>query len=104
MPLPLQGEEVVKKSISFFLTSFRRKPESSVFGTLRTDWTPVFTEVTTKIQFLQTFESQEGDGLSRRLRPRLSAHALHRLKPAATRIKIDAIHRQSSVDINSLAA
>jgi hypothetical protein len=44
-PLP----EGVKKSIWFFVTSFRRKPESSVFKTLRTCWTPVFTGVTAEI-------------------------------------------------------
>jgi len=44
-PLP----EGVKKLISFFFTSFRRKPESSVFKTLAIDWTPVFTGVTAEI-------------------------------------------------------
>ena len=39
------GEDV-KKSIWFFFTSFRRKPESSVFKALAIDWTPVFTGVT----------------------------------------------------------
>gem|GEM_PF-2997847 len=38
--------EAVKKLLRFFFASFRRKPESSVFQTLRTDWTPVFTGVT----------------------------------------------------------
>jgi len=41
--------EAVEKSIWFFVTSFRRKPESSVFKTLRTCWTPVFTGVTAEI-------------------------------------------------------
>jgi hypothetical protein len=41
--------EGVKKLISFFFTSFRRKPESSVFKTLAIDWTPVFTGVTAEI-------------------------------------------------------
>jgi hypothetical protein len=36
----------VKKSVRFFFTSFRRKPESSVFKALAIDWTPVFTGVT----------------------------------------------------------
>jgi hypothetical protein len=49
----------VKKSIWFLFTSFRRKPESSVFETLRTDWTPVFTGVTAEIQFFHTF----GEGM-----------------------------------------
>jgi hypothetical protein len=38
--------EGVKKLIRFFFASFRRKPESSGFEALRTDWTPVFTGVT----------------------------------------------------------
>jgi hypothetical protein len=45
----LPSPEGVKKSIWFFVTSFRRKPESSVFKTLRTSWTPVFTGVTAEI-------------------------------------------------------
>jgi hypothetical protein len=52
--------EGVKKSISFFLTSFRRKPESSVFKVLRTSWTPVFTGVTTKIRFFHSFPRRGG--------------------------------------------
>jgi hypothetical protein len=48
-PLTLPLGEGVKKSIWFFVTSFRRKPESSVFKTLRTCWTPVFTGVTAEI-------------------------------------------------------
>jgi hypothetical protein len=44
-PLPLAGEGV-KKSVRFFFTSFRRKPESSVFKALAIAWTPVFTGVT----------------------------------------------------------
>jgi len=47
--------EGVKKSISFFFLSFRRKPESSVFKALRNYWTPVFTGVTAEIQFFHTF-------------------------------------------------
>jgi hypothetical protein len=50
----------VKKLISFFFTSFRRKPESSVFKTLAIDWTPVFTGVTAEIQFFHTFPAGEG--------------------------------------------
>jgi hypothetical protein len=38
-----------------FFSSFRRKPESSVFGALQTDWTPVFTGVTAEIQFFHSF-------------------------------------------------
>ena len=45
----LPSPEGVKKSIWLFVTSFRRKPESSVFKTLRTCWTPVFTGVTAEI-------------------------------------------------------
>jgi hypothetical protein len=45
----------VKKSIWFFFTSFRRKPESSVFKALRIDWTPVFTGETAENQFFHTF-------------------------------------------------
>jgi len=56
LPLP----EGVKKLISFFFTSFRRKPESSVFKTLAIDWTPVFTGVTAEIQFFHTFSHQGG--------------------------------------------
>ena len=56
LPLP----EGVKKLISFFFTSFRRKPESSVFKTLAIDWTPVFTGVTAEIQFFHTFPRQGG--------------------------------------------
>jgi hypothetical protein len=50
----------VKKLISFFFTSFRRKPESSVFKTLAIDWTPVFTGVTAEIQFFHTFPLWSG--------------------------------------------
>ncbi|MCX5916033.1 MAG: hypothetical protein NTX30_05010, partial [Deltaproteobacteria bacterium] len=51
----------MKKSIQFFFTSFRRKPESSVFKDLRTYWTPVFTGVTAENQFFHTFgEGREG--------------------------------------------
>jgi len=42
--------------------SFRRKPESSVFKALAIDWTPVFTGVTTGIQFFHTFGQGEGGG------------------------------------------
>jgi hypothetical protein len=56
-PPPSEG---VKKSIWFFVTSFRRKPESSVFKTLRTCWTPVFTGVTAEIKFFHTFSEGEG--------------------------------------------
>jgi hypothetical protein len=52
----------VKKLISFFFTSFRRKPESSVFKTLAIDWTPVFTGVTAEIQFIHTFPFGKGVG------------------------------------------
>jgi hypothetical protein len=52
--------EGVKKLISFFFTSFRRKPESSVFKTLAINWTPVFTGVTAEIQFFHTFPHQGG--------------------------------------------
>jgi hypothetical protein len=45
----------VKKLIWLFFTSFRRKPESSVFKALAIDWTPVFTGVTPEIQFFHTF-------------------------------------------------
>jgi hypothetical protein len=48
--LPPQREGV-KKSIWLFFTSFRRKPESSVFKPLAIAWTPVFTGVTAEIQF-----------------------------------------------------
>jgi hypothetical protein len=54
IPSPSTGEGV-KKLIWFFLASFRRKPESSVFNSLGTYWTPVFTGVTTKNQFFHTF-------------------------------------------------
>jgi hypothetical protein len=54
--------EGVKKSIWFFFTSFRQKPESSVFKALRTYWTPVFTGVTAEIQFFHTFGEGEGGG------------------------------------------
>jgi hypothetical protein len=50
----------VKKSIQFFFTSFRRKPESSVFKVLRTYWTPVFTGVTAENQFFHSFGGQGG--------------------------------------------
>jgi hypothetical protein len=50
----------VKKSALFFFTSFRRKPESSVFKALRTDWTPVFTGVTAGIQFFHSFRGVGG--------------------------------------------
>jgi hypothetical protein len=53
--LTLSNPEGVKKLISFFFTSFQRKPESSVFKTLAIDWTPVFTGVTAEIQFFHTF-------------------------------------------------
>jgi hypothetical protein len=56
---PLQGEGV-KKSIWFFFTPFRRKPESSVFKALRTDWTPVFTGETAENQFFHTFGDEGG--------------------------------------------
>jgi len=60
-PPTLSLPEGVKKSIWFLFASFRRKPESSVFRVLRTDWTPVFTGVTAEIQFFHTFgEGREG--------------------------------------------
>jgi hypothetical protein len=62
MFLPLQGGEGVKKTVLFYFVSFRRKPESSIFGALRTDWTPVFTGVTTQIQYFHSFGGYEGDG------------------------------------------
>jgi len=52
----------VKKSVSFFFLSFRRKPESSVFKALRNYWTPVFTGVTAEIQFFHTFGEGKGGG------------------------------------------
>jgi len=52
----------VKKSIQFFFTSFRRKPESSVFKVLRTYWTPVFTGVTAENQFFHSFGEGKGGG------------------------------------------
>jgi hypothetical protein len=55
-PLP----EGVKKLLLFLFTSFRRKPESSVFQALRIDWTPVFTGVTAEIQFFHTFPPRGG--------------------------------------------
>jgi len=51
----------VKKLAWFFFTSFQRKPESSVFNALRTDWTPVFTGVTTEKQFFYTFPDLGGE-------------------------------------------
>jgi hypothetical protein len=53
----------VKKSIWLFFTSFRRKPESSVFKALAIDWTPVFTGVTSEIQFFHTFGGRKGGGM-----------------------------------------
>ena len=50
----------MKKSIWFFFTSFRRKPESSIFKALRTDWTPVFTGETAENQFFHTFGERWG--------------------------------------------
>ena len=41
-------------------SSFRRKPESSVFKPLRIAWTPVFTGVTTKKQILHTLPFSKG--------------------------------------------
>jgi hypothetical protein len=61
-PHPPLSPEGVKKLISFFFTSFRRKPESSVFKTLAIDWTPVFTGVTAEIQFFHTFPVDGGEG------------------------------------------
>jgi hypothetical protein len=60
----------MKKSVLFYFVSFRPRigvrgklqPESSIFGALRTDWTPVFSGVTTQIQFFHSFGGQEGDG------------------------------------------
>jgi hypothetical protein len=54
------SKEGVKKSIQFFFTSFRRKPESSVFKVLRTYWTPVFTGVTAENQFFHSFKAWRG--------------------------------------------
>ena len=56
---PLQ-REALKKSTCFLFTSFRRKPESSVFKALRTDWTPVFTGETAENQFFHTFRGIGG--------------------------------------------
>jgi hypothetical protein len=50
----------VKKSIWFFFTSFRRKPESSVFQASVIDWTPVFTGLTAEIHFIHTLPAGEG--------------------------------------------
>jgi hypothetical protein len=61
------GEDV-KKSAWFFFTSFRRKPESSVFRAFQIDWTPVFTGVTALIQSFHTFGEGEGGGKRDRLR------------------------------------
>jgi hypothetical protein len=47
------------------MVSFRRKPESSIFRALRIDWTPVFTGVTTKIQFFHSFSEVTGGGWTR---------------------------------------
>ena len=58
----LSRKEGVKKSIWFFFTSFRRKPESSVFKALRTDWTPVFTGETAENQFFHTSGRGGGQG------------------------------------------
>ncbi len=41
--------EGVKKSIWFFFTPFRRKPESSLFKPLVIDWTPVFTGISANL-------------------------------------------------------
>jgi hypothetical protein len=40
---PLRQMEAVKKLLWCCFTSFRRKPESSVFMKLQIRWTPVFT-------------------------------------------------------------
>jgi hypothetical protein len=50
----------VKKSIYFFFTSFRRKPESSFFKALQKYWTPVFTGVTAGTQFFHSFRGAGG--------------------------------------------
>jgi hypothetical protein len=59
-PPPFEKGKAMKKSIWFFFTSFRRKPESSVFNALTIDWTPVFTGVTTETQFFHTFGGVRG--------------------------------------------
>jgi len=58
-PNPHPPRRCEKVDLVFF-TSFRRKPESSVFRALRTDWTPVFTGVTAEIQFFHTFPPPRG--------------------------------------------
>jgi len=66
---PPAPPEAVKKCGSVFFPSFRRKPASSIFEALRTDWTPVpapdsdpgFTGVTTKRQFFHSFPFSKGD-------------------------------------------
>jgi hypothetical protein len=59
--IPSNPPEAVKKYGSVFFRSFRRKPESSVFGALRTAWTPVFTGVTNKRQFFSKLPFAEED-------------------------------------------
>jgi hypothetical protein len=47
--IPLYPPEAVKKLVWCCFTSFRRKPESSVFKELRILWTPVFTGETNTV-------------------------------------------------------
>jgi len=42
-----------QKVIKYRLSSFRRKPESSLFNQLQSTWTPVFTGVTTFCEFIK---------------------------------------------------
>ena len=58
--IPPPPPEAVKKSAWVFSSSFRRKPESSIFEPLKTSWTPVFTGVTTERQFFHSFPLQRG--------------------------------------------
>ena len=55
----LSEGEGVKKPIWLFFTSFRRKPESSVFKALAIDWTPVFTGVRLKFNYF----TPSGEGM-----------------------------------------
>jgi len=59
--IPLHPPEAVKKLFRLLFASFRRKPESRFFKDLQTNWTPVFTGVTTKRQFLHTFPFSKGE-------------------------------------------
>jgi hypothetical protein len=54
--------EGVKKLVWCCFTSFRRKPESSVFMGLQILWTPVFTGETNTVRFFHTFPPTKGRG------------------------------------------